>query len=135
MCIFCEIIDGNIPSVKIIEGMYSLAIFDINPINSGHCLVISKAHISEIKEIPDEVLLDMMSLVKKLYPVINEVFDADGITTFENYGLHQEVDHVHFHLLPVYKNKPGINFMRVGSFEDSIARLDEIKNKLGVMYE
>lgn len=135
MCIFCKIFDGDIPSVKIVEGIHSFAIFDINPINSGHSLVISKKHYNQLSEVPDEVMLDMMHLVKKLYPVINEVFDADGITTFENYGLHQEINHVHFHILPVYKDKPGINFEHKGLFEDSKGKLEYIQKLLGEIDE
>lgn len=131
MCIFCNIVDGNIPSVKIIEGMHSFAIFDLNPINDGHVLVISKEHYSEMKLVPDEVMLDMLGLVNKLYPVINQVFEADGITTFENYGLHQEIDHVHFHILPVFKDKPGVSFERSGSFEGSKVKLAALQKQLG----
>lgn len=131
MCVFCKIVDGSVPSVKIVEGMHSFAIFDINPINTGHSLVISKEHYSQISEVPDEVLLDMMKLVKKLYPLINDVFNADGITTFENYGLHQEIDHVHFHILPVYNDKPGISVEHLGSFEDSKGKLEQLQKLLG----
>ncbi len=131
MCIFCKINNQELPSTKILESEHAIAIFDINPINKGHTLVISKEHYTQMSQAPDEVLLDMVRVVKKLYPIINEVYEADGITTFENYGLLQEIDHIHFHILPVFESNPGIAFELNASLDDSILGLDKIKLKLG----
>ncbi len=135
MCIFCKILDGSIPSTKLYESEHCIAIFDINPINPGHSLVISKQHYSQLSEASDEVMLDMLKTVKKLYPIINDVYDADGITTFENYGLHQQIDHIHFHILPVFETSPGINFELNATLDDSILGLNQIKLKLGEVNE
>jgi len=43
-CVFCKIIEGEMPSMRVYEDDRTLAIMDINPVNSGHCLVIPKAH-------------------------------------------------------------------------------------------
>lgn len=131
MCIFCKIINGELLGTKITETKHSIAIFDINPINQGHVLVISKEHYSELSLVPDEISLDMLKLVKKLYPILNDVFQADGITVFENYGLHQQIDHVHFHVLPVFRDNPGVNFELNATLNDSILGLEQIKLKLG----
>lgn len=131
MCIFCKIINGELPGTKITETEHSIAIFDINPINQGHVLVISKEHYPELSLVPDEVSLDMLKLVKRLYPILNDVYNADGVTVFENYGLHQQIDHVHFHILPVFKDNPGVNFELNATLNDSILGLEQIKLKLG----
>lgn len=131
MCIFCKIISEELPSTKIYESEHCVVIFDINPINAGHCLVIAKNHYSELACCPDEVMLDLIKTVKKLYPIINQVYRADGITTFENYGLLQQIEHVHFHILPVFKENPGIDFKLNATIDESILGLDQIKLKLG----
>ncbi len=132
MCIFCRINDGSIPSTKLYETEHCIAIFDINPINDGHVLVVTKEHFSELCFVPDEVMLDMMQVVKRMYPIVNAVYGADGVTTFENYGLLQEIDHVHFHVVPVFKDKVGICFEHHGSLQASQAKLAKIKQLLGV---
>jgi hypothetical protein len=47
-CVFCKIRDGQIPSMKIYEDERTLCIMDINPLNSGHCLVLTRAHAATI---------------------------------------------------------------------------------------
>ncbi len=135
MCIFCSICNGDIPSTKLYESEHCIVIFDINPINEGHTLVVTKEHFSELSSAPDEILLDMMRVVKKMYPILSEVYKADGITTFENYGLHQEIDHIHFHLLPVFKERVGIEFKHCSSLDASLEMLETIKSKIGDLNE
>ena len=47
-CVFCKIRDGQIPSMKVYEDERTLCIMDINPLNSGHCLVLPKSHAATI---------------------------------------------------------------------------------------
>ena len=52
-CIFCKIIAGEIPSVKVYEDDLILAFLDISPINFGHTLVIPKEHHTSVATIPE----------------------------------------------------------------------------------
>ena len=101
-CIFCKIINGEIPSQKVYENEEILAFKDINPLAPVHILIIPKKHISSLAEITkdDEVLIG------KIYLVINEIAKQQGIfekgfrvvvNCGENGG--QEVKHLHFHIL------------------------------------
>ncbi len=135
MCVFCQIVDDSIPSTKVYETEKSIAIFDINPINDGHILVISKDHYGELSAAPSDDILDMIEVVQKLYPVVNEVYEADGITTFENYGLHQEIAHIHFHILPVYKDRVGIEFKHRGKIEGSLKKIEQLQTRIGEINE
>ena len=56
-CIFCKIIAGEIPSVKIYEDDLVLAFLDISPINFGHTLVIPKEHNTSVATIPEATML------------------------------------------------------------------------------
>ncbi|OAX36802.1 HIT-like protein [Rhizopogon vinicolor AM-OR11-026] len=97
-CIFCKIIKGQIPSFKLIETDLSYSFLDIGPLAKGHALIIPKDHVTKLHELPDEYLADAMPIAKKIAA-------AQGL---ENYNIlqnngriaHQEVDHVHFHVIP-----------------------------------
>ena len=63
-CVFCKILDGVIPSVKIYEDEDFAIILDIGPATFGHALVIPKNHYANLYEMPDEMLAKVMSLAK-----------------------------------------------------------------------
>ncbi|MHA1984684.1 MAG: HIT domain-containing protein, partial [Candidatus Hodarchaeales archaeon] len=65
-CIFCKIIAGDIPCLKVFENDKILAFLDIQPLSKGHTLVIPKVHGVKLHDIPDEYLLDVLPVLKKL---------------------------------------------------------------------
>lgn len=65
-CIFCKIINKEIPCYKIYEDKDILAFLDIAPVNNGHTLVISKKHYASFEDIPEEELCKIIRIVKKL---------------------------------------------------------------------
>ncbi|KAI5996023.1 HIT-like domain-containing protein [Pisolithus orientalis] len=97
-CIFCKIVKGEIPSFKLVETDLSYSFLDIGPLSRGHALIIPKDHAAKLHELPNEYLADAMPIAKKIAV-------AQGL---ENYNIlqnngriaHQEVDHVHFHVIP-----------------------------------
>jgi histidine triad (HIT) family protein len=101
-CIFCKIIEGEIPCTKVYEDADTLAFLDINPINPGHTLIIPKEHYMNIFETPEEVLTKMMQTIKK---VAHGISAGLGITDM-NIGMNngaisgQTVFHSHIHLMP-----------------------------------
>ena len=62
-CIFCKILEGEIPADKLYEDDKVIAMLDINPANEGHALVLTKKHYKNILEVPKEDLLDICKLV------------------------------------------------------------------------
>jgi len=97
-CIFCKIIKGDIPCLKLIETSLSYSFLDINPLAKGHALVIPKYHAEKLHELPDEYLADALPLAKK----IAIAQGAENYNILQNNGriAHQVVDHVHFHVIP-----------------------------------
>ncbi|KAJ3408211.1 hypothetical protein HDV05_005078 [Chytridiales sp. JEL 0842] len=71
---------------------------DINPLSKGHALVIPKYHAQFMHQLPDEYLADMLPVAKKIAIVLG----AENYNILQNNGrlAHQEVDHVHFHIIP-----------------------------------
>lgn len=103
-CIFCKIINGEIPSYKIYEDDDVYAFLDINPVSCGHTLVVPKEHYCDIFEIPDNLLSKVNIVVKKLSSTIKEKLKCDGINVLQNNGscAGQTVFHYHVHIQPVY---------------------------------
>ncbi len=99
-CIFCKIVEGDIPAQKVYEDHEFLVFADVKPQAPVHHLVIPKEHISNIMEIKDQDLLG------RLFGVIQKVAQQEGISekgfrVVNNCGDDggQTVGHIHFHLL------------------------------------
>ncbi len=65
-CLFCKIINGEIPCIKVYENDKVLSFMDISPMNEGHMLVIPKNHGATILELPETDFLAVMSATKKI---------------------------------------------------------------------
>jgi histidine triad (HIT) family protein len=103
--IFTKIIEGSIPSVKLHEDEACVSILDINPVNKGHLLIISRQPYPGIAECPDETLSHMMALAKKADRVLREKLHCEGTNVVVNNGKAsgQEVPHLHIHVIPRYE--------------------------------
>jgi histidine triad (HIT) family protein len=105
-CIFCKIIAGNIPALKVFEDEESLAFLDIHPVTKGHILLIPKIHIEWIQDVPDVLLSSMFSKTKKLIHSMKESLLCDYVQISI---VGKDVPHFHIHLIPRFfdDNLPG----------------------------
>ena len=101
-CIFCKIINKEIPSSIVYEDNEILAFRDINPVTPVHILVIPKKHISSLVDLNEEDEL----VIGRIYTVINKIAKQEGIAkkgfrVVVNCGEDgaQEVKHLHFHII------------------------------------
>jgi len=101
-CVFCKIRDGQIPSVKLYEDQRTLAFMDINPLNPGHCLVVTKAHAATIFEADPTDLQAAIVAAKKVASAVRTAMQADGLNVLQANGAaaFQSVPHFHFHVIP-----------------------------------
>jgi len=101
-CIFCKIVSGEIPSVKVYEDDRVLAFMDINPLNDGHLLIIPKAHAATIYEISEADFLAVMSATRRLASAVNKALSPEGINLLQLNGkaANQVVPHLHVHIVP-----------------------------------
>ena len=104
-CIFCKIINKEIPADIVHETSNFIVFLDLNPVNQGHCLVVPKHHCLDIFDIPDELAEDMMLMVKRTSAAIQAAVHADGINVGMNNkaAAGQVVLHVHVHVIPRFK--------------------------------
>lgn len=104
-CIFCKIINGEIPSYKIYEDDIVLAFLDINPDSNGHTLIIPKKHYTDIMDLDNETLTHIFNVARKIKTKLEEKLHCDGITFIQNNGEVQEVKHYHLHIKPYYNTE------------------------------
>ncbi|RLG22392.1 HIT family protein [Methanosarcinales archaeon] len=103
-CIFCEIINKNIPSSIVYEDEGVIAFLDINPRTRGHTLVVPKRHVSSLVELSDEEVCELFRDVKKCAELLMKKLGATGFNIGLNNGRSagQLIEHVHVHVLPRY---------------------------------
>lgn len=124
MCIFCKIINGDIPSKKVYEDKDVLAILDISQATKGHTLVIPKKHYDNILSINEDDYLAVMKKVKELSNKIVTNLGAEGVNVLNNCNevAGQSVMHFHVHIIPRYK-KDDLKLEFIDHSKDS--NLDE----------
>lgn len=122
MCLFCDIVKGDIPSYKIYEDENVYAFLDISDDCIGHTLVVPKKHYDNMLDVDDEMLSRLMMVVTKISRHYVENCGYTGVNIVNNSGVDasQSVMHLHIHILPrkaddgvsVYdlKAKMGSNF-------------------------
>ena len=101
-CIFCKIVAGEIPSVRVWEDDDVIAFLDINPLTVGHTLVVPRAHVEQLTDLPGESAAALMRPVPALAAAIVAVTGAEGFNVLQNNGrcAGQAVGHVHVHIIP-----------------------------------
>ncbi len=104
-CIFCKIVNGEIPSYTLYEDDIVKVFLDVNPDTNGHTLIVPKKHYTDLFDIDDNTLMHIMNTAKKINQLLSDKLHTDGLTLVQNNGLKQEVKHFHLHLKPQYKNE------------------------------
>lgn len=101
-CIFCKIINGEMPSHKLYEDENTLAFLDTNPTSKGHTLVVPKEHVENIHEASE--MSYMWGSIVKVSNAVKDAFSPEGLNISQNNGkvAGQEVMHMHFHVTPRY---------------------------------
>jgi len=109
-CIFCKIVRGEIPCFKIFEDDRVLSFADVNPINTGHTLVIPKRHAENIWEIDGEDLAAIHAASLKIAKAMKTSLNPDGIAFLQLNGraVNQIVMHYHLHLIPRKSGDPKL---------------------------
>ena len=111
-CLFCKIINGDIPCYKVYENDYILAFLDINPDTDGHTLIIPKKHFLDIDDIDNKTLTEIFESAKIVKKILEKTLNCNGMTLLQNNGNVQEIKHFHLHLKPQYKNKNSIELIK-----------------------
>ena len=121
-CLFCKIINGDIPSKTIYEDEDFKVFLDINPSTNGDMLIVPKKHFENIYDIDESLISKIHNLIKKLYDIVKEKLGSEGLTIVQNNGHGQEIKHYHVHVTPRYSNDQ----ITTNKNKDILKDLDEI---------
>ncbi|MEE8131755.1 MAG: HIT family protein [Candidatus Paceibacterota bacterium] len=108
-CLFCKMINKEIPCYLIHEDNDTIGILDIQPVAPGHTMVIPKFHSENILDLPDDKIGAVFSTVKRITGIINQSLHPDGFTIGINHGRvsGQAIDHLHIHIIPRWHGDSG----------------------------
>ena len=128
-CVFCKIVKGEIPCIKIYEDDNFLVFLDIHPINKGHTLIIPKQHYNNLFEIDNkEILENYFIIIKKISDVLKKVLNSDGNSIHMDNNVEQKILHSHVHIIPRF-NDDKIKMMSGGT-DSKWDEMEEIGEKL-----
>ncbi|HER8906643.1 TPA: HIT family protein [Streptococcus pyogenes] len=110
-CIFCSIIQGDIPSSKVYEDEQVLTFLDISQTTKGHTLVIPKQHVRNLLEMTAETASHLFARIPKIARAIQSATGATAMNIINNNEAlaGQTVFHAHVHLVPRYNEEDGIS--------------------------
>ena len=121
-CLFCKIINGDIPSKTIYEDELVKVFLDINPSTNGDMLVVPKTHYENIYDIDEKLILHIHKVVKELYDMLKEKLSVDGLTLIQNNNYGQDIKHYHVHVTPRYTNDK----LKVTKNEEILVSIDDV---------
>jgi histidine triad (HIT) family protein len=106
-CAFCQIARGEVEAARVFEDDVSLAFLDHRPLFPGHCLLIPKAHVETLADLPAALVGPLFANAQLLARAMEEALAADGSFVAVNNRVSQSVPHLHVHVVP-RRRKDGL---------------------------
>jgi histidine triad (HIT) family protein len=136
-CPFCRIASGKASASIVHKDDTVLAFMDLNPANVGHTLIIPREHWENIHDIPEYILAEIFSVVKRVSAAVKKTVNAEGISLLQLNGraAGQTVMHFHIHVIPRFRGDPlskaiGVMVEHQGFKKPERKELDEIAQKI-----
>jgi histidine triad (HIT) family protein len=103
-CLFCGIVEGRVPSVRVAEDERTVAFLDVNPATAGHALVVPRRHSRDLLSTPPDDLGACVLTAQQLAARLVERLGATGVNVVNACGRSawQTVPHLHLHVVPRY---------------------------------
>jgi histidine triad (HIT) family protein len=106
-CVFCAIVSGSVPAFTVASEEAGIAFLDTRPVFPGHTLVIPRAHVPTLTDLPTSDLPGYFGLVQRVAVAVEAGMDADGTFVAMNNKISQSVPHLHTHVVP-RRRKDGL---------------------------
>jgi len=139
-CIFCNIAEKKSEAEIIFEDDNLIAFLDIQPINYGHTLVVSKKHYDNFLTVPPEDLIHLVNATQFLAGAVKRSVNADGFNVISNNGdsAGQTVYHFHFHIIPRFNEdfnfKPRFKNYGTGGMKEYADKIRSVVSKYKDIY-
>jgi len=138
-CIFCKMVEGEIPAAKVYEDEHVLTFMDIMPTTKGHVLLIPKVHRENIYEFSEDEAAQLFSAAPKIARALKAEFEPAGMNLLNNTGAaaSQSVYHFHLHFIPRYDRQTDGFGLHWETKEDEFPKekLQEIAAAIGAQIE
>lgn len=110
-CLFCKIVEGEIPSFKVYEDELTYGFLDIFPASKGHTLVIPKSHHQDVFDISSSLYAKVAQSAQAVAALLESKLKCDGISVMQSnrQAAWQTVFHLHFHVIPRWSGDALIN--------------------------
>jgi histidine triad (HIT) family protein len=124
-CVFCSIAAGDAPAHRVLDTPTVVAVLDHRPLFPGHTLVLPRAHVVVLRDLPDDLRDDLFARVQEVAAAVQDAMGAQGSFVAMNNVVSQSVAHLHVHVVPRTKGDGLRGFFwprgRYGSEEDAAA--------------
>ena len=106
MCVFCKIINGEIPSYTLYENGFVKCFLDISQATPGHTLIVPKKHVQDVFELNEVEASEIMKAAVIISNLLKEKLGIENVNLLNNSGslAGQTVMHFHLHVIPRYEN-------------------------------
>lgn len=108
-CLFCKIINGEVPSYTLYEDEIVKVMLDAYPDSPGHTLIIPKKHFLDLDDIDMNTLTHIMETSKRIKKLLESKLNSESIVLMQNNGEAEKIKHFHLHLIPKYKEKLSLD--------------------------
>ncbi len=129
-CLFCRIVAGDVPATIVCESDETVAFLDHRPLFPGHALVVPRAHVETLRDLPADAVGPYFRDVQRLAVAVQDGLDAAGTFVAENNVVSQSVPHLHVHVVPRRRKDglrgffwPRTQYADAAEMEDVAARI------------
>ena len=124
-CLFCRVVSGDLPAHVVYEDTLTIAFLDHRPLFPGHALVVPRAHVETLIDLPSAAVAPLFAAVQVLAHAVEQGLGAAGSFVAVNNRVSQSVPHLHVHVVP-RRPKDGLKgfFWPRGRYRDEVEAAD-----------
>ena len=124
-CLFCRVVSGDLPAQLVYEDALTVAFLDHRPLFPGHALVVPRAHVETLIDLPSAAVAPLFAAVQVLARAVERGLGAEGSFVAVNNRVSQSVPHLHVHVVP-RRPKDGLKgfFWPRGRYRDEAEAAD-----------
>lgn len=129
-CVFCAIVRGETPATVVLDDAFCLAFLDVKPLFHGHVLLVPRAHIATLPDLPPEHVAPFFANVQAIARALPVALGAEGTFVAINNVVSQSVPHLHVHIVPRTKGDKLKGFFWPRTKYAAPSDMEEIASKI-----